>query len=100
MIIQLKRFTVDFTRLVLVHESDLVCQLSTCESHVTTAAHKNGYFEAELAPVEVEVKKKKETFSFDEHPRETSVEKLGTLPPVFKKDGTVSAGNASVMKLY
>ena len=62
-----------------------------------TAAHKNGYFEAELAPVEVEVKKKKETFSFDEHPRETSVEKLGTLPPVFKKDGTVSAGNASVI---
>ena len=42
------------------------------------------------------MKKRKETFAFDEHPRETSVEKLGTLPPVFKKDGTVSAGNASV----
>ncbi len=32
----------------------------------------------------------------DEHPRrDTSLEKLAALPPVFKKDGTVTAGNAS-----
>lgn len=35
-------------------------------------------------------------FERDEHPRETTVEKLGKLPPVFKENGTVSAGNASV----
>lgn len=41
-------------------------------------------------------KKGKEMFTSDEHPRETSLEKLATLPPVFKENGTVSAGNASV----
>ena len=30
----------------------------------------------------------------DEHPRETSIEKLSHLKPVFKSDGTVTAGNA------
>ena len=62
----------------------------------TSLAHKNGYFEAELAPLEVKVRKAKEMFASDEHPRETSLEKLATLPPVFKENGTVSAGNASV----
>ena len=59
-------------------------------------AHENGYFESELAPLEVKVKKGKELFSCDEHPRVTTLEKLGKLPPVFKENGTVSAGNASV----
>ena len=36
----------------------------------------------------------------DEHPRETSLEKLSNLKPVFKQDGTVTAGNASVKGLY
>ncbi len=39
-------------------------------------------------------------FEKDEHPRETTVEKLGKLPPVFKENGTVSAGNASVSVIY
>lgn len=59
-------------------------------------ADKNGHFTAELAPLEVKGKKGKEIFDRDEHPRETTVEKLGKLPPVFKENGTVSAGNASV----
>ena len=67
---------------------------------VAFSAHKNGYFEAELTPLEVKVKKGKEMFAFDEHPRETSIEKLGKLPPVFKENGTVSAGNASVSFCY
>lgn len=46
--------------------------------------------------MEVKGKKGKESFERDEHPRETTVEKLGKLPPVFKENGTVSAGNASV----
>ncbi len=59
-------------------------------------AHKDGRFEAELAPVEVKGKKGKEVFSSDEHPRGTTVEKLASLKPVFKENGLVSAGNASV----
>lgn len=39
-----------------------------------------------------------EQFSADEHPRETTLEKLGSLKPVFKENGTVTAGNASVRK--
>ena len=63
-----------------------------------SAANAKGYFNAEIAPVEVKVKKGKEMFSVDEHPRQTTIEKLSSLPPVFKENGTVSAGNASVRK--
>ncbi len=58
------------------------------------AAIKEGRFKDEIVPVEV--KKKKETILFDtdEFPRETSMEKLATLKPVFKQGGTVTAGNA------
>lgn len=59
-------------------------------------AHKNGRFDAELAPIEVKGKKGVEVFTSDEHPRGTSLEKLGSLKPVFKENGLVSAGNASV----
>ena len=46
--------------------------------------------------MEVKGKKGMESFATDEHPRETTLEKLGKLPPVFKENGVVSAGNASV----
>ncbi|XP_060092157.1 3-ketoacyl-CoA thiolase, mitochondrial [Heteronotia binoei] len=60
------------------------------------AAHEAGYFKAEMAPIEVKTKKGKQSMDRDEHPRpETTVEQLGKLPTVFKKDGTVTAGNAS-----
>lgn len=54
-----------------------------------------GLFEKEIVPYEV--KKRKETILFDkdEHPRQTSLEKLATLKPVFKKGGTVTAGSSS-----
>ncbi len=64
--------------------------------HFSSSADKNGHFAAELAPLEVKGKKGKEVFDRDEHPRETTFEKLGKLPSVFKENGTVSAGNASV----
>ena len=59
-------------------------------------AHNAGRFEAELAPMEVKGRKGMETFSADEHPRDTTAEKLGSLKAVFKENGTVTAGNASV----
>jgi 3-oxoadipyl-CoA thiolase len=52
------------------------------------AANDAGRFADELVPVG--------DFAVDEHPRpETSLEKLGTLRPAFRQDGTVTAGNAS-----
>lgn len=53
-------------------------------------------FEKEIVPVEIVEKKQTIIFDTDEYPnRRTSLEKLGTLKTVFKKDGTVTAGNAS-----
>jgi acetyl-CoA C-acetyltransferase len=61
------------------------------------AAIKNGVFKEEIVPVEVKVKREVKAFDTDEHPRETSMELLGKLPSVFKKDGGVTAGNASAI---
>ncbi|MFC1914475.1 acetyl-CoA C-acetyltransferase [Chloroflexota bacterium] len=61
------------------------------------AAIKNGIFKEEIVPVDVRVKREIKPFDTDEHPRETSMELLGKLPPVFKKDGAVTAGNASAL---
>src|SRR5690242_11237775 len=58
-------------------------------------------FKAQIVPVEIPAKKKGEAptyFEKDEGPREdTTAAALGNLKPVFKKDGTVTAGNASTM---
>lgn len=55
-----------------------------------------GHFNAEITPLEVKVKRKIESVNCDEHPRVgVTLEQLQKLPPVFKKNGTVSAGNAS-----
>jgi acetyl-CoA acetyltransferase family protein len=60
------------------------------------AANEAGRFKAEIAPVELASKKGPLTFQVDEHPRPQSTpEGLAKLPPVFKKDGVVTAGNAS-----
>ncbi len=60
------------------------------------AAIKNGWFKDEIVPVEVKTRKGPAIIDRDEHPREdTNMEALGKLKPAFKKDGTVTAGNAS-----
>ena len=49
-----------------------------------------------MAPVEVKTKKGPQVIDTDEHPRpETPLEKISSLKPVFKKDGVVTAANAS-----
>jgi acetyl-CoA acetyltransferase family protein len=59
-------------------------------------AHSAGKFESELVAVPVEGAKGMVTmFAKDEHPRMTELEKLATLKPAFKKDGTVTAANSS-----
>jgi len=54
-----------------------------------------GSFKEEIIPLVISQKKGSIIFDTDEHPRETSLEKLATLPPVFKKNGTVTAGTSS-----
>lgn len=52
-------------------------------------------FSKEIVPYQIKTKKGLMEFNMDEHPRETSMEKLASLKPVFKKNGTVTAGNSS-----
>jgi len=60
------------------------------------AAIKNGIFKEEITPVTIPQKKGDPViFDTDERPMETSLEKMAKLPPAFKKDGTVTAGNSS-----
>lgn len=55
-----------------------------------------GYFKAQIMPVEIKVKRETKLFELDETVRpDSSIEKLAKLRPVFKKDGSVTAGNAS-----
>ncbi|MBN1614709.1 MAG: thiolase family protein [Deltaproteobacteria bacterium] len=56
-----------------------------------------GYFDEEIIPVTVSQGKKKPPIEFkvDEHPRLSSMDVLLSLPAVFKKGGTVTAGNSS-----
>ncbi len=62
------------------------------------AAQKEGRFKSQIVPVEIPAKKKGQPaviFDKDEGPREdTTIEVLRSLKPAFKKDGTVTAGNA------
>lgn len=60
------------------------------------AAMESGRFAKEIVPVEVKSRKGVTLVEKDGHPRpDTSLEKLAKLKPVFEKDGTVTAGNAS-----
>ena len=67
------------------------------ESHRRAArAIEQKLFEKQIAPVELKTKKGIEQFTADEHVRKgTKMEDLAKLKAVFKKDGTVTAGNAS-----
>jgi acetyl-CoA acyltransferase 2 len=60
------------------------------------AAHQSGIFKDEIVPVEVKRGRQTELFSEDDHRRpETTFEALAKLQPAFRKDGIVTAGNAS-----
>ncbi|MGZ4961008.1 MAG: 3-oxoadipyl-CoA thiolase [Limisphaerales bacterium] len=62
----------------------------------TAAAQANGLFDAELIPVCLPQRKGEPIIvKRDEHPRATTLEKLAELKPIVRRDGTVTAGNAS-----
>ncbi|NHX28233.1 acetyl-CoA C-acyltransferase, partial [Escherichia coli] len=54
-----------------------------------------GRFKSQIAPVQVKVRRDMVDFDTDEHPKGTTLEKLGGLRAAFRKDGSVTAGNAS-----
>jgi 3-oxoadipyl-CoA thiolase len=55
-----------------------------------------GKWQDEIVPVEITLNKEEQVvFSKDEHPRETTLEKLSGLRPAFAKNGSVTAGNSS-----
>jgi len=67
------------------------------ESHRRAAnAIANGYFTDQIVPVEIKTRKGTTSFATDEHVRgDSTLEGLQKLRTVFRKDGTVTAGNAS-----
>jgi len=67
------------------------------ESHKRAArAMEQGFFESQITPIEIKTKKGVEKFTTDEHVRkDIKPEDMAKLKAVFKKDGSVTAGNAS-----
>jgi acetyl-CoA C-acetyltransferase len=72
-------------------------QFSAWSQEKAVRAIAEGKFTEEIVPVEIPQRKGEPiSFSIDEHPKKgTTVEKLGTLRPAFKKAGSVTAGNSS-----
>jgi acetyl-CoA acetyltransferase family protein len=62
----------------------------------TKRAQEQCYFSSEIVPVAVNTKRGEQMVERDEHPRpDTTIEALAKLPPVFRENGVVTAGNAS-----
>ena len=57
-------------------------------------AHAAGLFKDEILPIEIKTRKETKVFDTDEGPRPSSLASLAGLKPVFKKDGSVTAGNS------
>ena len=71
-------------------------EIALASQQKAAAAIASGRFKDEIVPMEVKVKKNTVVFDTDEHCRpQTTLEGLAKLRPAFKKDGTVTAGNAS-----
>ncbi|HEX7821520.1 MAG TPA: beta-ketothiolase BktB [Sphingobium sp.] len=70
--------------------------LATTSHQRAARATAEGRFKEQILPIEIKTRKGVTVFDTDEHVRaDTTVETLGAMRPAFKKDGTVTAGNAS-----
>lgn len=87
------------------HTEDLVTKLAITREaqdafaarsqHRFAAAGQAGHFADEIVPVEIKGRKGLELFAIDEAPRpDTTIETLAQLKPAFRRDGTITAGNA------
>jgi len=70
-------------------------ELGVLSHNRAMAAIQDGTFAKEIVPVTIKSRKGDIVFATDERPMETTLEQMGKLRPAFKKDGSVTAGNAS-----
>ncbi|MDK9707000.1 MAG: acetyl-CoA C-acetyltransferase [Desulforhopalus sp.] len=70
-------------------------ELSVLSHERARRAIQEGHFKKEIVPIIIKSRKGEMVVDTDERPMETSMEKMGRLRPVFTKDGSVTAGNAS-----
>ena len=70
-------------------------ELSVLSHNRARSAINEGIFAQEIAPVVIKTRNGDVVFDTDERPMDTDMEKMAGLRPAFKKDGTVTAGNAS-----
>ncbi len=77
----------------ITREAQDAFALSSQEKYFT--ALNNGRWNDEMIAVEITENKEPTIFSLDEHPRQTSMERLSGLKPAFAANGTVTAGNSS-----
>ncbi len=76
-------------------EQDAFAKISFQRANEAT---KQGYFNQEIVPVDIKDRKGNiSAVSTDEGPAQVNYEKMSTLKPVFEKDGTVTAANASTL---
>ncbi|MDF2684269.1 MAG: acetyl-CoA C-acyltransferase family protein [Brevibacillus sp.] len=93
-------FTMGETAEILAEKYEISRQSQDEFSYQSQAKAKNAIeserFNDEIVPIEVkEGRNSVRLFAVDEHPRETSLQKLAELSPVFRGNGTVTAGNSS-----
>ena len=70
-------------------------EFAICSLERAQKAIKTGQFKAEIVPVKVPQKKETITISDDELPMKAQLEKIPTLKPAFKENGSVTAANSS-----
>jgi acetyl-CoA C-acetyltransferase len=70
-------------------------ELGVLSHNRAKTAINEGLFAQEIVPVVIKTRKGEIVFDTDERPLDTNLEKMARLRPAFKKDGTVTAGNAS-----
>ena len=72
-------------------------ELALSSQNRALSAIESGKFRDELVPIKVKSRKGEATISQDEGPRQVSLEKLASLPAIFRENGSVTAGNASTL---
>ncbi|MBW1814300.1 MAG: acetyl-CoA C-acetyltransferase [Deltaproteobacteria bacterium] len=70
-------------------------ELSVLSHQRARQSIESGIFSEEIIPVKIKTRKGETVFETDERPMDTDMDKMSKLRPAFKKDGTVTAGNAS-----
>ena len=75
---------------------DMQDQFALTSQQRASRAIKDGFFKDQILPIEIKSRKGIDVFEIDEHPKpNTTSETLAGLRAAFKKDGVVTAGNAS-----